>query len=176
MVWVKLDDKFYSDPKILEVGLAGAGLYAMGLSYCGAHLTDGFIPDSWANRQDPRSRRKLVAKSLWKPVTGGYEVPGFTKFNPSRENVLKRREKTAERVASWRNRNAVTNDVGNAVSNAAPDPALSTKNLKSYVDVENESQPEQPQNGALDTLTQQAETTLKRLAGATTEPNDDIPF
>jgi hypothetical protein len=176
MVWVKLDDKFYSDPKILEVGLAGAGLYAMGLSYCGAHLTDGFIPDSWARSHDRRLRTKLVHGGLWKSVPGGYEVSGFTKFNPSRANVLSRREKTAERVASWRDRNAVSNDVGNDVSNAAPDPARTTSTSNVYVDVGNDEQHEPPDNDTLDVLTEQAEETLKRLAGVHASTTDDLPF
>ena len=42
MTWVKLDDGFYDNPKIVAVGFDGAGLYAMCLAYCGRHMTDGF--------------------------------------------------------------------------------------------------------------------------------------
>ena len=34
MPWARLDDKFHDHPKIVEVSLAAAGLYAIGLSYC----------------------------------------------------------------------------------------------------------------------------------------------
>ena len=34
MPWARLDDGFYDHPKILDVSLAAAGLFSIGLSYC----------------------------------------------------------------------------------------------------------------------------------------------
>ena len=44
MVWVRLDDQFASDPKILEAGPLGMALQVAALCYCNRHLTDGHLP------------------------------------------------------------------------------------------------------------------------------------
>ena len=50
MVWVRLDDHFDENPKILSVGPLGLALWVSGLAYCNRNLTDGFIPTSIALR------------------------------------------------------------------------------------------------------------------------------
>lgn len=93
MSWVFLDDKFHSNRKILRVGNAGAGLYARSLSYCGDHLTDGFLDEAWVKQAcTPKLRDKLVTEELWVKVEGGYEIPDYLTLNPSRSDVLKKRE------------------------------------------------------------------------------------
>ena len=44
MVWVRLDDQFASDPKVLEAGPLGLALQVAALCYCNRHLTDGHLP------------------------------------------------------------------------------------------------------------------------------------
>lgn len=96
MVWVKLDDKLHSNAKILDVGYEGAGLYALGLSYCGDHLTDGHIPDSWAKQHPKRLRDKLVKARLWQRTKTGYYVPDFTELNPTRAEIEAKRARQRE--------------------------------------------------------------------------------
>lgn len=92
MPWVFLDDKFHSNPKVLAAGNAGAGLYARALSYCGDHLTDGFVPEHWAKAAaSPKLREKLVHIGIWTVVPGGYQIPDYLKLNPSKEKVLAKR-------------------------------------------------------------------------------------
>lgn len=92
MSWVFLDDKFHSNRKILRVGNAGAGVYARSLSYCGDHLTDGYVDEAWVKQAcTAKVRDKLVAEGLWVKVEGGYEIPDYLTLNPSREDVLRRR-------------------------------------------------------------------------------------
>lgn len=50
MPWVKLDDHFDENPKILKVGPLGMALWVSGLAYCNRNLTDGFIPSAIAVR------------------------------------------------------------------------------------------------------------------------------
>lgn len=95
MSYTLVDDGFHSNPKVLAAGLDGAGLYARALSYCGAYLTDGFVPTEWV-RQATGGRRtpalKCATAGLWRPVEGGYMIPDYLEFNPSRAEVLARRE------------------------------------------------------------------------------------
>ncbi len=44
MAWVKLDDEFSSNPKVLEAGPLGMALQVAALCYCNRHLTDGRLP------------------------------------------------------------------------------------------------------------------------------------
>jgi len=90
--WVFLDDKFHSNRKILRVGNAGAGVYARSLSYCGDHLTDGFVDEAWVRQAcTPKLRDKLVAEGLWVKTQGGYEIPDYLTLNPSKESVISKR-------------------------------------------------------------------------------------
>lgn len=97
--YAHLDDRFYGNPKILGTPLPALGLYAVGLSYCNAQLTDGFIPRSvvigwrgWAS-----AAKTLVARKLWETVDEGYRVHDFLDWNPSRQQVLADRAAAAER-------------------------------------------------------------------------------
>src|SRR5438067_10014759 len=72
MSWVKLDDHFYDDPKVLEAGNAAAGLYTRAITYCAAHRTNGFVPFSWAKTSGTtKERRALVDNGLWTEVAAG---------------------------------------------------------------------------------------------------------
>lgn len=47
MPWGRLDDSFYDHPKLDDLGssrLAGAGLWAIAISWCNRRLTDGLVP------------------------------------------------------------------------------------------------------------------------------------
>lgn len=120
MSFVLLDDKFHSHPKRTEVGLSGAGLFACALSYCGDHLTDGFVPGGWAHEIASRPLcKRLVVAGFWievapgdgpylyvsgdesysvEIVKAGYFIPDYLVLNPNREAVLlKRSELSAKR-------------------------------------------------------------------------------
>jgi len=104
MPYAHLDDRFYGNPKILSTPLPAVGLYCLGLSYCNAQLTDGFIPRSavagwggWA-----AAAKTLVARNLWEAVTDGFRVHDFLDWNPSREQVLEERAAARQRKTRWK--------------------------------------------------------------------------
>ena len=138
MSWVKFDDQFYSHPKILKAGRDAREVYCVGLHYCAAQLTDGFIPaaalrviGATAIVDDVQAcADALVKNRLWEPVEDGYQVHDYLKYQPSGEQVRQQREKNAERQGRFRDehkeelkqkrnarRNAVTNGGSNAGSN-----------------------------------------------------------
>ena len=93
--YVLLDDGFHSNPKVVESGLDGAGLYARALSYCGHYLTDGYIGKN-AMMQLADKRPKLIERcvtlGLFRVDGDRYWIRDYLDHNPSRAEVEARRE------------------------------------------------------------------------------------
>ena len=103
MTWTKLDDSFWSHPKVTGAGNEAAGAYVRMLSYCGKHLTDGRVPDEIARFiARPKVIEQLQEFSFVVKNGKGYLIPDYLEFNPSREQVLEERRKAAERQAKSR--------------------------------------------------------------------------
>ena len=100
MTWTKLDDGFWSEPRILAVGNEAAGVFARILSYCGRHETDGAVPEEVA-RFIGRTKKldELVGVGLLEKLDNGYLVPDFLRFNPSRAQLEAKREADRKRKA-----------------------------------------------------------------------------
>jgi hypothetical protein len=120
MPWFKVDDSFHSHPKVMATDPAALGLWVIAGSWCGANLTDGFVPDHVLSRLLPGAAKlatKLVAAGLWRRTEGGYLFHDWEAFNPSAEQVKAEREATADRQRRHRaRRNGVTNGVSNGVT------------------------------------------------------------
>jgi hypothetical protein len=102
MPWGKLDDSLYDHPKLDKLGrqrMACAGLWAVSISWCNRRLTDGFVPLSRVAQLGGTVAQAdhLVKAGLFEKVPEGYQVHDFLDFNDSKEYVLLRRAKDAER-------------------------------------------------------------------------------
>ncbi len=100
MTWAKLDDDLTFHEKIVDAGNAAVGVWARSLAWCSQHLTDGHVPNKIARLVAGESRgalRALVRSRLWVECTGGYTVVNYLKYNPSRAEVLEKREKDRRR-------------------------------------------------------------------------------
>lgn len=146
-MWVKLDDQFFSHPKVIDLNKEAKLLYLAGLTYCGANLTDGLLSRSSLRvvaalvDVSPKLSQDLVEAGLWVEDEAGFRVHDFLKYNPAAARVKATRENTKERVEEWRAQrgkqkggnkpgntvsdtdcnidcNGVTIDVTNGVSNA----------------------------------------------------------
>jgi hypothetical protein len=97
VTWTKLDDGFWSNPKVEDVGNEAAGAYVRMLSYCGQHLTDGHVKHS-AARYVTTSRilKRLVEFGFIEPTGEGWVVPDYLEFNKSREEVEATRRARSE--------------------------------------------------------------------------------
>lgn len=103
MPWVKLDDGFWANPKVLAVGNEAAGAFARILSYCGQQLTDGHVDDQTAKYIAKASvYRKLEAHGFIERNGQGWQIPDYLEFNPSREKVEKERAAARKRMANVR--------------------------------------------------------------------------
>lgn len=122
MPWFRVDDSFWSHPKVVQAGNAAIGLWVRCGSYCAQHLTDGFVP-AWLVKQfgSPAQVRKLVDAGLWEPVDNpcGYLMHDWPEYQPTKQTVLIRRENDAERQRAFREKHQV-NGTSHAVTNSAP--------------------------------------------------------
>lgn len=98
MPWFRLDDSFHSHPKIMAAGNEAIGLYVRCGTYSAQHSTDGFIPEQVALQYGtPKLAETLVRAKLWRRVRGGWRMPDYLDYNPSKEAVDKDRKAAAER-------------------------------------------------------------------------------
>ena len=107
MTWARLDDSFYSHPKIRKAWRmrASIGLHVLAISYCADHSLDGKLPAEFAEDQlpDPDERdaavTALIDAGLWKRNGQGFEVHDFLAYNPSRADLTAQREADRQRKA-----------------------------------------------------------------------------
>ena len=93
MGWVRIDDMFYSHPKVLAAGNAAVGLWVRALAYANAYLTDGHI-NAETLRTLGATRRyatTLVKAGLWEPNGNGWDIHDFADYQESREEIETRR-------------------------------------------------------------------------------------
>lgn len=105
MTWFKVDDNLSFHRKTVAAGNAAMGLWVRAGSWCGQHLTDGFIPDHMiATLGTPAQKQKLVAAGFWIPLEGGCQFHGWNEKGrqPTSKSVLAEREKNAARQAKHR--------------------------------------------------------------------------
>lgn len=103
--WVRLETALPTNPKILllveDKAFQAIAAYVFGLSYCGAQGTDGFVPRAalpflHARKADAG---RLVDAGLWLEVAGGWEINGWHDFQPTSEELAKRRERAKKAAA-----------------------------------------------------------------------------
>ncbi len=104
MSWVKLDDQFFFNRKIIKAGRDARDLYLASLAYCAGQLTDGFVPAEALPllhvmagiANDKQIASKLLSTGLWEASDNGYIVHDYLKYNPTKEQVEITREARAE--------------------------------------------------------------------------------
>lgn len=93
MTWVRLDDNFTEHPKVLAAGPEAAWAFVRLISYANRLNSDGFIPSAAASTfAGKRLTNRLVTAGLLAPAPGGYSIHDYLDFQPSRREVLARRE------------------------------------------------------------------------------------
>jgi hypothetical protein len=101
MSWVRLDDHFPDHPKLAEAGPLAGWVYVSGLCYAARYLTDGFVPETIAQRfagSSPELLENLVKCSLWDRVNGGYVIHDFLDYNPPASKVKAERDAAKARM------------------------------------------------------------------------------
>ena len=103
MAWFRLDDSFYSNPKVMAAGNAAVGLWVRCAAWSAAHLTDGEIPvdvaHSFGTRKDVNS---VTTARLWVLVDDRFVIPDWLDYQLSSVEVKERRRRDAERKRNER--------------------------------------------------------------------------
>lgn len=104
MPWFKVDDKFHSHPKVMELTTGAVGLWTLAGSWCADYLTDGRIKRGQLRRLggDDEQAAELVKAGLWIEVDDGYQFRDWHDYQPTRESVLTKKEQDAERKRKGR--------------------------------------------------------------------------
>ncbi|MFM9464812.1 hypothetical protein ACKI1K_18405 [Streptomyces scabiei] len=116
MPWFVVDDNADSHPKFVAAGNAAIGLWARTGAYAARHLTDGIVSGDIAKMYGSKPQiTKLVAVGLWhtaghdcshpkclQPAAGDYVIHDYLIYNPSRRDVLAKRERAAEKKRKQR--------------------------------------------------------------------------
>ena len=109
-MWVRIDDGLVDHPKVLSAGaLLGRygvaralAVYIEGLTYAGRKLTDGALLTAVVRQFKTDPRPLAVAKvltdvGLWEVTPNGFQVHDYHDFNPSADEVKKKRAKDRHR-------------------------------------------------------------------------------
>lgn len=141
MAWFKVDDQFWSHPKVIELSSDAIALWVRAGSWSSEHLTDGNIPRAvlFMLRADIDSAIELVNAGLWEIGGSGWRFHDWELYQPAREDVESVRAATRERQKKWREQHRkkngkfeesvtkpvttpVSNCVTNGVTNAVTTP------------------------------------------------------
>lgn len=112
--YVQLANGFYLNRKVRRLRRtmpSAISAFVIMLSYCGDNLTDGYVDSDTAEFVLDITTQELDALQqvgLIEAVDGGYVIHDYLEHNRSREQVLRSRKKTAERVARHRENDDVT--------------------------------------------------------------------
>ena len=96
MTWVKISDDLWRHRKVGAIAtdklLPCSGLWALALSWVGANLTDGYLPDrallQVAGIDASDLAAELVRVELWERLEGGYQFHDYLDFNPTANEIL----------------------------------------------------------------------------------------
>lgn len=120
MGWVKLDDGFFRNQKVVGISKDAKFLYVNALCYCGANLTDGRIPKGAIRiiaaeieaRNPERLARELVGAGLWiSQNDGSFLVHDYLSFNESSDKRRAKQDAAKARMKDVRSRNVRANEM-----------------------------------------------------------------
>ena len=141
LAWFKVDDGFWSHPKILALSADAVALWVRAGAYSCQHLTDGEVQESVLRLLGSEdAAAELHDAGLWLSMDGGYRFHDWDEYQETSETVKKRRsdardrqrrarEVAAEKRRMSRSESRVTDGVTDSVSNGVsslyptrPDP------------------------------------------------------
>ena len=98
MPWFKVDDKFHSHPKVMELTPSAVGLWTLAGAWCADYLTDGAIRSGQIRRLggSEDEAQQLVDAGLWIATDEGWQFSDWTEYQPTREAVESERKAKKE--------------------------------------------------------------------------------
>lgn len=108
LAWFKVDDGFYSSPKVLSIRraqrLPALGLWVAAGTWSAKHLTDGVIPSYMLEEFGAEVSHGdiLVTAGLWRRDGEDYVFHDWADYQPVRSDVMANREKERRRKEAYR--------------------------------------------------------------------------
>lgn len=109
MTWFKVDDGYWSHPKVLLTSLEACGMWVRAGSWSSQHLTDGYVPIPILERIMPVRPAKTAAIAeelehigLWVRRGDDWLFHDWEAIQVTRAEVEAEREATRERQRAWR--------------------------------------------------------------------------
>ena len=103
MAWFKVDDGFWSHPKVLTMSADATSLWVRSGAYACQHLTDGFIAEGLLHvLGSDRAAEELVESGLWLEADGGFLFHDWDDYQETADAVKRRREQARERQRKFR--------------------------------------------------------------------------
>ena len=139
MPWFKVDDGFASCRPVLAIPrryrAQAVGLWLMAGTWSARELTDGFIPEYLLDElaSTPAMAAHLVRAGLFEEASGGYQLIGWAKYQPTKEQVYARRSEEAQRKQRAREARRKQSDQQEpeSVRNVShPDPVRSPQRVR----------------------------------------------
>jgi hypothetical protein len=107
--YVQLVNEFYANEKVQELARSGrmdaVGVFCMALTYCGDHLTDGFVPRRamlYVIGATGEQVNALCDVGMLEAVDEGWLIHDYTEHNRTKEQVLHARADAKERKSRSR--------------------------------------------------------------------------
>ena len=133
MGWVRLDDNFADHPKVIGLSDSAFRLYIASLCYSNRQLTDGFIPGpAYGALAKNDDAPELINADLWRAVTGGFQIRSYEEYQPTRDEVEKKRTEARERLAKFRDKKR------NGNANETPPPTQPNPTQPKSLDISND--------------------------------------
>lgn len=106
----RVDDNFPEHPKVEHISDKAFRLHVTALCYCTRNLTDGVMSTVAvramlaARKWSKRLVDELVSADLWSVIEDGFHIHDYLDWNPSAQEVKRRRSEARERMAGKRSR------------------------------------------------------------------------
>ena len=116
-MWVKFEDQTPEDPDIEDLSDGAFRLWFAAICYAQRQQTDGFVPANKLSRLVPNYRRTQVQEltrqpsdpdkgPVFAPLSGGFKIRSFEKYNQTAAYWADQAEKAAARKQRYRERNS----------------------------------------------------------------------
>lgn len=140
MTWFKVDDGFWSHPKIIGLSDAAVALWVRAGAYACQHLTDGEIPAPVLRMVgEKEAAAELVAAGLWNEIPGGYAFRDWSEYQETSGSVKERRAAARERqrrsrAAREAKRAAARRDISEPSADVTPSvtPSVTRDNTREF--------------------------------------------
>jgi hypothetical protein len=110
--WVRMDTQWPHNPKFLmlveDAKWRAIALYWAALGWSGAQGMDGFVPYYALPmvHGTKKNALELVEVALWVPTSGGWDINGYSEFQPSSEEHEKRSKRARDAAMTrWHGKN-----------------------------------------------------------------------